>query len=260
MPGWLTAGLLGLFSAAGLLVGAAAGWWLEARHQTIAAATAVGVGLLIAAASLYLITSALESVPASIAALGALIGGASFSLLNLVLKRWDADKRKRCGSCVRQPTEEEVPGSGLAIAFGSLLDAVPEALIIGAATTPAATTLPPLALIGAFTLGNFAEGLSSSAGMKQAGRNLRYVVTVWVGIALVTSLTAILGYAIFADIGLERGWLEAIAAGALIALVVETMAPEAVHGQPRFSGLLAMLGFAALLVALAYGDATSAWL
>ena len=120
--------------------------------------------------------------------------------------------------------------------------------------------IPGSIAVGGFTLGNFAEGLSSSAGMKQAGRNLRYVVTVWVGIALVTSLTAILGYAIFADIGLERGWLEAIAAGALIALVVETMAPEAVHGQPRFSGLLAMLGFAALLVALAYGDATSAWL
>jgi ZIP family zinc transporter len=251
MLGWLTAGLLGLLSAAGLLLGAAAGWWFEARHRTIAAATAVGVGLLIGAASLYLITSALESVRASNVALGALIGGASFSLLNLVLKRWDADKRKRCGACVRQPTETGTPGSGLAIALGSLLDAVPEALIIGGTVATAAGGLPPLALIGAFTLGNFAEGLSSAAGMKQAGRTLWYVLTVWLGIALVTAATAILGYAIFADIGLGRGWLEAIAAGALIALVVETMAPEAVHGQPSFSGLLAMLGFAALLVALA---------
>ena len=48
----------------------------------------------------------------------------------------------------------------------------------------------------------------------------------------------------------ERGWLEAFAAGALIALVVETMAPEAVHGHPGFTGLLAMLGFSALLLAL----------
>ena len=251
MPGWLTAGLLGLLSASGLLVGAAAGWWLEARHRTIAAVTAVGVGLLIAAASLYLITSALESAPAATVAAGALIGGAAFSLLNLVLHRWGADNRKRCGECVRQPTEAELPGSGLAIALGSLLDAIPEALIIGAAVTTVAGSFPPLALVGAFTLGNFAEGLSSSAGMKQAGRSLRYVFSVWFGIALVTSLTAVLGYAIFADIRLARGWLEAIAAGALIALVVETMAPEAVHGQPRFSGLLAMFGFAALLIALA---------
>jgi ZIP family zinc transporter len=258
MPGWLTAGLLGLLSASGLLLGAAAGWWLEMRHRTIAAVTAVGVGLLIGAASLYLITSALESAPAATVALGAIIGGASFSALNLVLKRWDASKRKRCGACVRQPTEAEVPGSGLAIALGSLLDAVPEALIIGAAATAAGGGLPPLALIGAFTLGNFAEGLSSAAGMRQAGRTLRYVLFVWVGIALVTAATAILGYIVFADAGLERGWLEAIAAGALIALVVETMTPEAVHGQPSFSGLLAMLGFAALLVALAYADASFA--
>jgi zinc transporter ZupT len=47
-----------------------------------------------------------------------------------------------------------------------------------------------------------------------------------------------------------RGWLDAFAAGALIALVVETMAPEAVHGHPGFAGLLAMLGFSALLLAL----------
>ena len=255
MSGWLIAGLFGLLSASGLLLGAAAGWWLEARHRSIASATAVGVGLLIAAASLYLITSALRSAPATTVAAGALVGGAAFSLMNLVLKRWGADKRKRCGECVRQPTETEAPGSGLAIALGSLLDAVPEALIIGAAATGAAASFPPLALVGAFTLGNFAEGLSSAAGMKQAGRTLGYVVIVWLGIALVTAAAAIAGYAIFAGGGLAQGWLEAIAAGALIALVVETMAPEAVHGQPGFSGLLAMTGFAMLLLALAQGDA-----
>lgn len=53
-----------------------------------------------------------------------------------------------------------MPGSGLAIAFGSLLDAVPEALIIGAAAAGGGKALPPIALIAAFTLANFAEGPS----------------------------------------------------------------------------------------------------
>lgn len=251
MPGWLVAGLLGLLSASGLVLGAAAGWRFQARHRTIAAATAVGVGLLIAAASLYLIANALESVAPATAAAGALLGGAAFSLLNLGLKRWGADRRKRCGECVRQPTESGEPGSGLAVALGSLLDAVPEALIIGAATTGAGRALPPLALIGAFALGNFAEGLSSTAGMRDAGRSRAFVSLLWLGVVLVTAAAAIAGYAIFSGGSLQQGWLEAIAAGALIALVIETMAPEAVHGQPGFSGLLAMLGFAALLVALA---------
>ena len=251
MPGWLTAGLYGFLSASGLLVGAAAGWSLTARHRTIAALTSVGVGLLIAVASLYLISSALESVTASMAALGALIGALGFSLVNLALDRWDAGNRKRCGECVRQATESGTPGSGLAIAFGSLLDAVPEALIIGATAATVGGGLPPVALVGAFALGNFAEGLSSTAGMRNAGRSRRYVFLLWSGVALVTAAAAILGYALFTDGGVERGWLESIAAGALIALVVETMAPEAVHGQPGFTGLLAMLGFSALLLALA---------
>lgn len=81
MPASLTAGLLGLLSGVGLLVGAIAGWSLTARHRTIAVVTAIGVGLLIAVASLYLISSALESVSAAMVALGALAGALGFSLV-----------------------------------------------------------------------------------------------------------------------------------------------------------------------------------
>jgi ZIP family zinc transporter len=251
MPGWLTAGLYGLLSASGLLVGAAAGWSLTMRHRTIACITAVGVGLLTAVASLYLISSALESVTPAMVALGALIGALGFSSLNVGLDRWGAGNRKRCGECVGQPTEAGKPGSGLAIAFGSLLDAIPEALIIGATVATVGGGLPPVALAGAFALGNFAEGLSSTAGLRTAGRGRRYVLLLWAGVAVATAAASVLGFAIFTGGGVGQGWLESIAAGALIALVVETMTPEAVHGQPRFSGLLAMLGFAGLLLALA---------
>jgi ZIP family zinc transporter len=249
VTGWLAAGLYGLLSASGLLAGSVAGLWLQMRHRVIAAVTAVGVGLLIAAASLYLISAALMAVSAMMAVSGALAGAAAFSLLNLVLTRWAAETRKRCGECVRQPSESAMPGSGLAIAAGSLLDAVPEALIIGAAAG-STKALPPIALIGAFALANFAEGLSSSAGMRDAGRSRRYVLLLWIGATVVSVAAAVLGFALFSGGHVENGWLEAFAAGALIALVVETMAPEAVHGHPGFVGLLAMLGFSALLLAL----------
>ena len=250
MNGWPVAGLYGLLAASGLIAGAVAGLWLQMRHRVIGAVTAVGVGLLIAAASLYLISGALEAVDATTAASGALAGAASFSLANLVLRRWSAEKRKRCGECVRQPTESGRPGSGLALAFGSLLDAVPEALIIGSTVATGAEALPSVALVAAFGFANFAESLSSATGMRDAGRSRLYVLLVWSGATLVTAGAAILGFLLFTNGSVERGWLEAFAAGALIALVVETMAPEAVAEQPGFSGLLAMLGFSALLLAL----------
>ena len=59
----------------------------------------------------------------------------------------------------------------------------------------------------------------------------------------------ILGYLLFSGQDTGRGWAEAFAAGALIALMVETMAPEAVVSHPAFTGLLPMLFFSALLVA-----------
>jgi ZIP family zinc transporter len=37
-------------------------------------------------------------------------------------------------------------------------------------------------------------------------------------------------------------------AGALIAMAAETMIPEAFHNGPRYSGVLAALGFAALIL------------
>ena len=250
MSGWALAGLYGLLSASGLMAGACAGLILRMRHRPVASVTAIGVGLLIAAASLYLISGALESVTAMVVASGAIAGAAVFSLLNLALERWEAHKRKRCGECVRQPSESEMPGSGTAIAVGSLLDAVPEALIIGAAVAGGGGAVPPLALIAAFAFGNFAEGLSSSSGMRNAGRSRQYVLSVWLGATLITAIAAMLGYLFFSSAGVERGWVESFAAGAVIALVVETLAPEAVDGRPGFTGLLAMLGFAALLLAL----------
>jgi ZIP family zinc transporter len=48
-----------------------------------------------------------------------------------------------------------------------------------------------------------------------------------------------------------RGTLEAVAAGAILALVSETMIPEAFHSTPHFNGLLLVVGFVALLILLA---------
>jgi ZIP family zinc transporter len=50
-----------------------------------------------------------------------------------------------------------------------------------------------------------------------------------------------------------RGTVEAFAAGAILALVSETMIPKAFHGSPQFNGLLLVVGFMALLILLVLG-------
>jgi ZIP family zinc transporter len=250
MSGIALAALFGALSGAGLLAGAGAGLLLGGSHRFIAATIALASGLLLAAATLELARGAVMHTSLATACLAILGGAAAFSLVNLALQRWDAHKRKRCGECTPQPSERQMPGSGMAIAAGSLLDAIPEAMILGFAAHEGARAIPPLALIGVFAAANFAEGLSSTAGMRAAGRPIAYVVWLWSAVAIATIAAAIAGYALFASGADYRGVLSALAAGALIAMVVETMAPEAAAGRAPLAGVLTAMGFILFLYAL----------
>jgi len=110
---------------------------------------------------------------------------------------------------------------------------------------------PGLGTVAAFFLANIPEALSSSAGMRRAGRSARYVFGVWIGIALMIGLaTAATGLVLRGTGQAVRATLEAFAAGMILALVAETMIPEAFHGSPQFNGLLLVVGFVALLILL----------
>jgi ZIP family zinc transporter len=150
---------------------------------------------------------------------------------------------------VEQPQEEQQPGSGLAIAAGTVLDGVPEGVVLGVNVLQHGG--PGLGTVAAFFLGNIPEALSSSAGMRRAGRSSRYVFGVWIAIALMIGLAAAGAGLVLRDTGSAvRGVVEAFAAGAILALVSETMIPEAFHGSPQFNGLLLVVGFVALLILL----------
>jgi hypothetical protein len=80
-----------------------------------------------------------------------MIGAVGFSWANSVLSSVGAEDRKRCGVCVSQPSEASNPGSGNAIALGTAMDAIPEALVLGLTLK---THGPEAALIAAIALGN----------------------------------------------------------------------------------------------------------
>jgi ZIP family zinc transporter len=233
-------------SSVGLLVGAIAGSFSRMRHHAIAMAMSVGAGLLLAGASLKLAADAIRIAGPVAAALSLLLGAAVFSASNALLARFGAAHRKRCGDCVQQPAESQQPGSGIAIALGNALDAVPEAMVLGIALWE---RVVPLALVIAFSVGNFPVALSSTAGMRAAGRSYTYIFLLWSAIAIGTAVAIAAGYLAFGS--LSEAWsprLRAFGAGALLAMTAETMIPEAFHNSPRFSGLLAAFGFGLLLL------------
>ena len=241
-----TALALGAASFVGLLVGAVAGSFSRMRHHAIAMAMSVGAGLLLAGVSLKVAADAIRIAGPVEAALSLLLGAAMFSASNALVARFGASHRKRCGECIQQPTESQRPGSGVAIALGNALDAVPEVIVLGIALWD---RVVPLALVIAFSVSNFPVALSSTAGMRAAGRSYTYIVLLWSAIAIGAAVAIAAGYVAFGS--LTEAWptrLRAFGAGALLAMTVETMIPEAFHNSPRFSGLLAAFGFGLLLL------------
>lgn len=252
-PDVWTALAMGAVPLAGLLVGAIAGSLSQLPHRSIARGMSVGAGLLLAGVSLKVATDAIGLAGPLATALSLVLGAAVFSGGNAFLARFGAAHRKRCGECVQQPTESQQRGSGIAIALGNAIDAAPEAMVLGIALRE---PIVPLALVIAFSIGNVPAALSSTVGMRAAGRSYTYIFALWGVIAIGATTVIAAGYVGAGALG--EAWpprLQAFGAGALLAMTAETMIPEAFHNSPRFSGLFAALGFSLLLLV----EATTRW-
>lgn len=234
----------GLAAASGLLAGAVLALATRLSHRIIAAAMSLGAGVLLSIASIRIASEALPLAGAASTVGGIIIGAAMFSIANAALA--GAKDRKRCGECKAQPSEAESPGSGTSIALGTALDAVPEALVLGVTLRAGG---PDFVLIMALALSNLPEALSGTAGMRVASRSAAYVLSLWSGVALGTAATTAFAFYLMGNLEPETAaTLKAFGAGALIAMAAETMIPEAFHNGPRYSGVLAASGFAALIL------------
>ncbi|MFL6096483.1 MAG: ZIP family metal transporter, partial [Blastococcus sp.] len=173
-------------------------------------------------------------------AIGFLGGAAVYLAANLALARHGARHRKRSG--MQQPSEEEQSGSGAAIAIGALLDGVPESVVLGLGLLAGGSV--SLSVLAAVFISNVPEGLSSAAGMKRNGRSARYVFGVWIGIAVASGIAALLGYVLLGDTAPQvEAVITAVAAGAILTMIADTMIPEAFENTHAWTGLIATVGF-----------------
>lgn len=242
IPLWLQAGFWGFVAGAALLLGAAAGYFLRVPRRLIAAVMAFGSGVLISALSFELMDEAFKRGGFTATAVGFLAGAAVYTGANWWLCRQGAKHRKRSGG--QQPAAGEDDGSGLAIALGALLDGIPESIVIGLSLL-AGGVVSGVAVAAVF-LSNIPEGLSSAAGMKKAGRSPGYIFGVWGGIAVLSGLAALTGYALFRRFPpAVIAATTAIAAGGILAMLVDTMIPEAFEEAHDFAGLITVAGFLA---------------
>lgn len=240
MTVWLEAGLWGLLAGGALVLGAVIAWFIDVSRTVVASIMAFGAGVLISALAFDLLDEAEASGGLVATIVGFLAGAAIYVLINTVVARRGARHRKRSDL---QPSETDQPGSGTAIAIGALLDGIPEAIVLGLSLVGGTGVGVPI--LTAIFISNVPEGLSSAAGMKRAGRSFGFVFAVWGGIAAATGLAGLLGCLLLQDARVELiAAVTAVAAGAILTMVADTMIPEAFERTHLYVGLIATLGFA----------------
>lgn len=243
----LAAGAVGLGAASFLVLGAAIGWFVRVRPGVVAGVMAFGAGALISTLAFELVAEA-HAVGGLAATLTGFVGGAViYVLADLALARQGARARKQSIALQSEPGVHAAAAAsasvGLAVAIGALLDGVPESLVLGLSIAQGGAVSIPL--LFAVAVSNIPEGLASAAGMKHEGRSARYVFGVWGGIAVISGVAAMLGFVVLVNAPSEViAIVTTIAAGGILAMIANTMIPEAFAADRSFTGLWSALGFA----------------
>jgi ZIP family zinc transporter len=245
VPIWLQAGFWGGVAGGALLIGAAVAYWARVPQRLIAGIMAFGSGVLISALAFDLMDEAYQRGGFDSTAAGFLGGAIVYTAANWSLSHHGAKHRKRSGG--QQPSEDQESGSGLAIAIGALLDGIPESIVIGLSMLGGGAV--SFVAVTAIFLSNIPEGLSSAAGMKKAGRSPGYIFGVWGGIAIASGIAALLGYALFKNFSADViAATTAVAAGAILSMLADTMIPEAFEQAHDLAGLITVGGFLAAFI------------
>jgi ZIP family zinc transporter len=231
--------LWGAVAASALLVGALIAYVVTPSVKLIAVVMALGAGLLIGSIAFELIDEALKQAEVARVGLFTLMGAATFTLGNWLLDRKGAGERKDAEGA-------QASGSPLAIVFGSVLDGVPESFVLGLTVLQGGVSV---ALLIGIVLSNLPEGLSSSSGLRIAGWPRARVVKMWLLVVVVSAVSAALGYVLLDPASGRTGaFAQGFAAGALLAMITDTMLPESYTVEQVSTGALVAIGFAVSLM------------
>lgn len=238
MNEWLAAAGAGLLAGGALLVGALIAWFVKVPPRVVVSVMAFGAGVLISALAFDLVGESIHEAGLWPTVAGFSVGAVMYVFANILLDARNARNRRGTG---------QHPGSGVGIAIGSLLDGIPESMVLGLSMLGGQGVSVPILV--AVIISNIPEGLSSTAELKAAGTSPRFVFGLWGGIAIAAALASVVGFTILDDLSAEvTGFITALAAGAMLAMVADTMIPEAFRKAHNYTGLLVTLGFLTSLV------------
>ena len=132
-------------------------------------------------------------------------------------------------------------GAGMAIVLGNILDTIPGCLVIGASYNGFANLSLTL-MLGMF-LGGIPEAAVSAAMLTKAGYKPKMIFALWSTVLIAGMIAAAVGKEFISSESQIAVFFEAIAGGAVLALVSHAMIPEAIHEGGSLVVLPTVAGF-----------------
>ena len=228
------AALWGGVASLSLLIGAFMAIFLHIPKKVVAFIMALGTGLIIGSATFDLLSEAEGKADLIYLISMFLLGALIFTLFEMFISKKGGSERKR--------SKKNPHGhSGLAIYVGTIMDAIPESIIIGVSFIESQSM--QWVFIIAIFISNLPESLSSSIGLKLDHYSTKKILYLWGSVVILSSLSSLLGYALLQNAPESTSYIiGAFGAGGLLAMASSTMMPEAYEEGGPSVGFLSSLG------------------
>ena len=227
----------GLAGGLALLLGAVVGSKYNLKQKTIAGFMAFGSGVLICALTFGLMEEAFGHGGFDAVIIGFVLGGITFIAGDYLVHLKGGRKHRR-----KPLFTTDKNANGKAITFGAMLDGVPESVALGIALFNGQGR--GILMLTAIVLSNFPEGISSITGLRKEGFSKKKIFNIWAIVAFITTAITVASFVFLHDVDINTiGIIEAFAAGAILAMLADTMMPEAYEEGGFNIGMLTVLGF-----------------
>ena len=237
MPKIATVLLFASLTGFSLILGVIIGTTLKISQKVIAAIMAFGSGVLICALTFGLMEEAFKHGGFDAIIIGFLLGGLVFISGDVLIHRIGGRNHKR--KAHHQSIKET---NGKAIVLGSLLDGVPESMALGVALLGKNGT--GLLMLVAIFLSNLPESLSSIDDLQKEGFSIKRIYLSWSIISICVASSVVLSFLFLEKLDpYALGIIESFASGAILAMLADSMMPEAYEDGGFLIGFLTMLGF-----------------
>jgi zinc transporter, ZIP family len=230
----LAAFLWGGLAAISLLLG----YFIAERglsNRTIGLIMGFGGGALISAIAYELVPE--SDIGGWEMAAAFVLGALVFFMGDWFVDRWGGRHRKTLAA-------KQEKGSGAAIFIGTLLDAIPESVVLGMGLALGGSI--SVAFLVAVFVSNLPEGVGGTVNLSAAGHSRRSTFWMWIALVVISAVCAALGYGLVQWIPTADARIaQAFAAGAVLIMLADAMMPEAFEHGGRLAGLSTVMGFAA---------------